>query len=63
MAKLCIMLGDAFDEYPVELGKEIRRILNDGMDELVEDIQNGYTNGTVQDEDGNVVCIWELEEE
>ena len=62
MSKLSIDFGDAFDEYPVELGKEIQRILADNMDELVEDIQNGYAKGEIHNEDGDLVCVWKLEE-
>ena len=46
---------DEFDAYYG--GKEIKRILN----EIVEDIQDGYETGSVNDINGNKVCTWELE--
>lgn len=46
---------DEFDAYFG--GKEIKRILN----EVVDDIQNGYESGSVNDINGNKVCNWKLE--
>lgn len=37
--------------------KEIKRILS----EVVDDIQNGYTEGSAMDINGNKVCTWKLE--
>lgn len=45
---------DEFDAYYG--GKEIKRILT----EVVDDIQNGYETGSVNDINGNKVCEWEL---
>lgn len=47
--------NDEFDAYFG--GKEIKRILT----EVVCDIQDGYTEGTANDINGNKVCTWELE--
>ena len=46
---------DEFDAYYG--GREIKRILT----KVVEDIQNGYETGSVNDINGNKVCKWELE--
>ena len=46
---------DEFDAYYG--GEEIKRILQ----EVVDDIQNGYTEGAAMDINGNKVCTWELE--
>lgn len=46
---------DEFDAYYG--GEEIKRILQ----EVVDDIQNGYTEGSAMDINGNKVCTWELE--
>lgn len=46
---------DEFDAYYG--GEEIKRILQ----EVVDDIQDGYTEGSAMDINGNKVCTWELE--
>lgn len=46
---------DEFDTYYG--GNEIGRILKG----VVEDIQSGYEEGTVNDINGNKVCKWTLE--
>lgn len=46
---------EEFDAYYG--GKEIRRILG----EVVDDIQDGYEIGSVNDINGNKVCTWILE--
>lgn len=46
---------DEFDAYYG--GEEIKRILQ----EVVDDIQDGYTEGSAMDINGNKVCTWTLE--
>lgn len=46
---------DEFDAYYG--GEEIKRILQ----EVVDDIQDGYTEGSAMDINGNKVCTWILE--
>lgn len=38
-------------------GNEIKRI----FEEVVDDIQNGYEEGSAMDINGNKVCTWKLE--
>ena len=63
MLKIEIKTGGAafrneYDDFDAYFGgEEINRILK----KVVDDIQNGYERGSVNDINGNKVCTWKLE--